>query len=553
MISLLPRHLKRYRDISHLLIKHGRSDLVQQSGLSDAFGDDLLFESETEEGKAEELASDLEAIGPTFVKLGQFLSTRPDLLPPAYLAALSRLQDDVEPISFEEVERVITLELGKRLDRAYAAFEREPLASASLGQVHRATTHEGVDVVVKIQRPDVRERIVDDLDALDDLAGVIDNHTDTGRRFQFQRIVELLRTTILRELDYRNEAENLLTIRKNMAEFESIKAPAPIMELTTSRVLTMEQVTGVKITEAPVHELDQLKREQLAEDLFKAYLHQVLVDGFFHADPHPGNLYLTTEGKIALLDLGMAVRVPPRLQEQLVKLMLASAEGQGEEAADTAIKIGRPRKEFDREEFHSRVTRLITDHRNDSLDRMPLGRMMLELQGAAADTGIQLPDEVLMLSKTLLHLEETLEKLDAQIELNGVIRDYATKILQRRATSNLTMSGLYQSALEMNELFSLLPRRANQILDMAANNKLRVNVDAVDEKLLIEGIQKIANRITMGLLLAALIVGASLMMDVDTPLKLFGYPVLSLFFLVTAGFGALVVIGQMFLYDRVRR
>lgn len=552
MITLLPKHLKRYHEVSRLLIKHGRSDLVRQSGLSEAFGDDFVVDHEKAVGDAEELASDLESIGPTFIKLGQFLSTRPDLLPPPYLKALSRLQDDVEPIPFEEVERVITTELGMRLERAFGHFEHQPLASASLGQVHRAATHDGMQVVVKVQRPGVREVIVDDLDALDDLAGIIDKHTDTGRRYQFHRLVNLLRKTILRELDYRNEAENLRTIRRNLREFELIKAPAPVEELSTGRVLTMEFVAGMKITEVPMAKMRIEKREELAEALFKAYLHQVLVDGFFHADPHPGNLYLTSQGQIALLDLGMTVRVPARLQGHLVKLFLAIAEGRGEEAADVATTIGRPLKNFDRPEFHARITRLVTDHGKNSLERIPLGRIMLDLQGSAAETAIWMPEELLMLSKTLLHLEESLEQLDASLQLHGVIKEYAADIMTQRATSTYSMGGLYRSALEVNEFVTEFPRRANKILDLLAENRFSVNVDAVDEKQFLQGIQKIANRITMGLLLAALIIGASLMMDVPTSLRFLGYPIISLFFFLTAGMGALALIVQMLLKDRIR-
>jgi len=246
-IRLRPEYLCRYKEIALLLAKYGRSDLVKQVGLESTFGDEAPRNPESI-AHASELADDLERMGPTFIKLGQLLSTRPDLLPPVYLEALSRLQNSVTPFSFSEVETIVSEELGIRISKAFSYFDASPLASASLGQVHRAALRDGREVVVKVQRPGIRDRVVKDLDALDDIAGFVDANLEVGRRYQFGRMLSEFRRTIYQELDYRQEARNLATLRANLKAYEHILVPEPIDDFTTSRVLTMEFIGGTKIT-----------------------------------------------------------------------------------------------------------------------------------------------------------------------------------------------------------------------------------------------------------------------------------------------------------------
>ena len=339
-LSLKPQHLKRYKDVAVLLMKYGRSDLVKAAGLDPTLDDESPAATATDPA-ASELANDLERMGPTFIKLGQLLSTRPDILPLPYLQALTRLQDRVEPFSFAEVESIVISELGVRLSKAFSEFEAKPVAAASLGQVHRAAMRDGRPVAVKVQRPDIRERVMEDLDALEEIAEFLDDHTEMGRRYGFVQILDEFRRSLLRELDYRQEAQNLTLLRRNLSEFSAIVVPAPIEDYTTSRVLTMEYVSGTKITTLSPVALLELNGAALAEQLFRAYLKQILVDGFFHADPHPGNVLVTDAGQIALLDLGMVGRIAPRLQEPLLQLLLAISEGQSDDAVALRAEGGR--------------------------------------------------------------------------------------------------------------------------------------------------------------------------------------------------------------------
>ncbi|MBA2734742.1 MAG: AarF/ABC1/UbiB kinase family protein, partial [Acidobacteria bacterium] len=240
---------------------------VKQAGLEDALSDESIAE-EVSAPEAGELSKDLEKMGPTFIKLAQLLSTRADILPVPYLEALARLQDDVEPFSFKEVEEIVTEELGVRLSKAFTNFEAQPVAAASLGQVHRAQMRDGREVVVKVQRPGIRELVLKDLEILQGIAEFLDNHTETGRRYEFSKILAELRKSLLRELDYSQEARHLITFNRNFREFERIVVPMPVEDYSTTRILTMDFIEGKKITALSPLALMDLDGYQLAENFF---------------------------------------------------------------------------------------------------------------------------------------------------------------------------------------------------------------------------------------------------------------------------------------------
>lgn len=545
-ISLKPQHLNRYRQIAWIFMKYGRSDLVKTSGLSEALDAEEQVPP-AEAAKANELADDLEKLGPTFVKLGQLLSTRVEMLPAVYIEALSRLQDKVEPFSFAEVEKIVSSEIGVRLSKAFAEFEDQPMAAASLGQVHRARLRDGRPVAVKVQRPNIREQMVEDLDALEDIADFLDHHTEMGKRYEFCQLLEQFRKSLLQELDYRQEAGNLRTIRTDLEKFQRIIIPAPIDHYCTSRVLTMEFVPGKKITEvSPLARMD-FDGAALAEELFRAYLEQILVNGFFHADPHPGNVFLTTDHRIALLDLGMVGRIMPRMQEELLQLLMAISEGHGEEAANVAIKIGEKKENFDSKVFTRRISEIVAQQKTATVEQMQVGRLVLEVTQSAAESEIRVPPELSMLGKTLLNLDQVGRALEPDFDPNASIRRNAGEILQERVVKSLSPGNLFSGVLELKDLLQRLPARLNKIVDAVANNEMKINVDAIDERTLIEGFQKVANRITVGLILAALIVGAAMLMRVDTSFRIWGYPGLAIIlFLLAAGGGVTLLISILF-------
>jgi ubiquinone biosynthesis protein len=549
-LKLNVEHLKRYKDIAWLLMKYGRSDLVKQAGLEEILREENTETTAKEAAAAGELAADLEKLGGTYIKLGQLLSTRADLLPPAYLEALSRLQDNIEPFPYEEVERIVSEEVGVRISKAFTEFEKEPLGAASIGQVHRAKLRSGQSVVVKVQRPGIREQIVLDLEALEEVASFLDAHTEAGKRYEFQSTLAELRKSLFGELDYQQEATNLTTIANNLKDFDRIAIPLPVDDYTTSRVLTMQYIEGKKITSLSPLALQEIDGRGLARELFNAYLKQILVDGFFHADPHPGNIFITEAEQIALLDLGMVGRLLSSFQDNLLVLLLAISEGRGEDAARTAIKMGESKKDFDEPQFLRRIGDIVSTHKEADLKRIDAGKVALEITRISAECGFRLPMDFTLVAKAFLNLDLVVYTLDPQFNPNEAIRDRASEILRERMLKSVSPGTLLSNAIEVKEFAEKLPTRINNILDVIGNNELEIKVDAIDEKTLMEGFQKIANRITMGLILTALIIGASLLMRVETSFRIFGYPGLPILFFIGAAAGGVALIISIIFTDQ---
>lgn len=542
-------NLKRYKQIAALLWKYGRADWVRQMDLGD--GEEGRQEMEAIEAKTDpaELADDLEAMGATYVKLGQLLSSRSDLLPEPYLKALTRLQDKVKPFPYEEVEQIVLDELGVRISKAFSRFDPKPIAAASLGQVHAAGLRDGREVIVKVQRPNIRKQIIEDFEVLGQIAEFLDTHTEIGRRYRFQVVLEEFRVTIQQELNYEREAQNLITLGANLKEFEHIEVPQPVRDYSTPRVLTMDYVQGRKITSlSPMARLG-LNSEMLAEELFKAYLKQILLDGLFHADPHPGNVFLTDDGKIALLDLGMVGRIAPTMQDHLLKLLVAVGEGNYEIAADIVIRISKTMEGFDSAEFHRHIGQIMVLQQNQSLDKLNTGKALMAVSRSAIDSGLWVPSELTLLGKTLLQMDELGKILAPDFDPYASIRRNAGEIMARRVKLHFSQGSMLASLLEMKEFVTGLPTRLNRLLDGVTNAEFEVKIRSMDAKTVVEGFQKVANRITAGIILAALILGAAMLMRIQTSFQLMGYPGLAILCFLAAAGGGLWLLFTIFFQD----
>ncbi|NLJ55245.1 MAG: AarF/ABC1/UbiB kinase family protein [Intrasporangiaceae bacterium] len=527
----------RYADLVRLLLRYGRSDLLAGAQL-DEFGiEDVSSESADETAQAERFAADLEEMGPTYIKMGQLLSTRFDLLPPAYTEALTRLQDTVEPFPFEEVREIVETELGARIKDVFAEFSEEPLAAASLGQVHRAVTRTGRDVVVKVQRPDVRETIRDDMDVLSTIAGQAEKRTRVGKQYGLGQLLTQFRRSLVGELDYRREAKNLLRFIELTKSYDRIIVPEPILQLTTTRVLTMEHIDGRKVTDLGPLALMDLDTTPVVEELFRCYLRMILDEGVLHADPHPGNLLITDDGRIALLDLGMVASVPARIQDQVVKLLLAISDGDGEECARILADLGHPIDGYDAPAFREEVTHLVSEAVASGPD-LQAGTVLVELSRVSGVHGLRPPAEMSMIGKALLNLDQATLHLDPDFAPAEAIRDNVSEIFA--SSLKTSPGGILAAAIEAKEFTAQLPKRANRILDQLSQGQFTVHVEAIDEHRLHVILQRVANRLTLGLIIAATIIGAAMMMRVETDVTLLGLPAIALVFFtfaVLAGIG----------------
>lgn len=544
-IPIRPELIRRYAQIARVVARHGGSELVRSSGLPDALGEPIEATTDGDEtDDTVDLADDLEALGPTFVKLGQLLATRSDLLPPAQIASLSRLQDDVAPVPFDEIRGIVEEELGARITNVFDTFEEEPLASASLGQVHRATLRDGRAVAVKVQRPGIREIVATDVEVLEGFASMLDDHTEAGERYRFSDVVGQFERSLLRELDYRREAVSLDELRSNLDAFSLLTVPETIPDLITARVLTMEHIDGTKVTQLSGLRQLEIDGEALVDQLFQAYLQQMFSDGFVHADPHPGNVLLTTDGRLALIDVGMVLRIEARTRERLLRLVLGVADGKGDEVASVALELGQPTTFFDEERFHRDVSALVGSYHDLPPESTAVGGILSEMTRISGQDGVRPPPELTLLARTLMALDQVARQLAPDFNIDGLIRQHASEVMSKAMLRQLTPTSLLRAALDSKELVESLPARINAITSSLANGAMRVRVDIVDADQMIAALKRLGNRVVAGLVLAALIVGAALMARVETQTTVFGYPALALiFFVVASVIGLWMVIG----------
>lgn len=498
------------------------------------------------EGKPAEFARDLEALGPTFIKIGQALSTRPDMVPAPYLAALEHLQDEVDPVPFAAIAEAVEAQLGVRIRQAFGSFDEVPLGSASLAQVHRATLRDGRPVAVKVQRPGIAESVREDLDALSRLAGHADRMTDLGRRIRFADWVHEFGKALMAELDFRAEAENLERFGEHFAQYPELTVPSPVRDYCAQRVLTMDLVTGTKVTELTGLRRTEQKLDTLAAALMRGYLDQMFVHGEIHADPHPGNLLVTEDGRLALFDLGMVAHVPPKQRERMLKLLFAAVDGRGEEVANEAISMGTRLEDFDEERFMREVGQMVARYAAHGSGSMSEGRLMLDIVRQATACDLRTPPELSLLGKTLLNLEQVCNALDPELDVKRVVERHLEHVMRERLKKSLSPSNIASELIEVQSLLRESPRKVSDILSLLAENKLQVRVTGLEESHLMESLHKIANRIAAGLVTAALILASSLMMRIPSGRQWFGYPAIAFgLFVIGAGLGIAIVLSAL--------
>jgi predicted unusual protein kinase regulating ubiquinone biosynthesis (AarF/ABC1/UbiB family) len=478
---------------------------VKSSGLEDY----AELDGTPDDARAAALAEDLERLGPTFVKFGQLLSTRPDLLRPHYVDALARLQDRCEPFPFADVEATVQSELGVRMSRLFAEFDDQPIAAASLGQVHRAVLRDGRQVAVKVQRPGIRRQLSDDLEVLGELADFFDAHSDHARRFALRDAFEQFRRAVVAELDYRREANNLSTLRDVLDGRPRIVVPKPYDDLSTGKVLTMEYIDGRKVTELSSLARVDADFTPLADELFAAYLKQILDAGFFHADPHPGNLLVTADQRLALLDVGMVGRLIPETRKLLAKLMVAIMNGRSADVVRVARLLGMPSDDFEPMALQNTLNDLMNTMTQGPLAEVDVGRAFLELSRRSADAGLRPAPELALLGKTLLNLESVATELDPDFEPLEAMRRHIPELM--RSQIDGSGGGLLSSLIEAKEFAEELPGRVNRAMDALSSGHFELRVQAFDETQFLKGLHRLANVAAAGLILAALIVGSALL------------------------------------------
>ena len=567
---LAPRHFQRLTATIGLFTRYGLGDFAKQQGL-----EGLPHETEPGEDfsgspdRAVAFRKRLVELGPAYIKLGQVLSTRPDLLPASYIAELERLQDDVGPIPTHDVVCIIEEELGARLSKLFLAFDDEPLGTASLGQVHGAELRDGRPVVVKVQRPNIRNPLAEDIAFFHDLASFLSEHTKAGARVDMVGIVQQLGRALADELDYRVEARNAASFRRTLAEFPRILVPRVIEGYTTERVLTTERIRGSKLDS--ISPLARIEHDfgPVADELTRAYLKQITIDGHFHADPHPGNVFVVmaddanphtpsevkaadrravqrpaatplariendaqrqaapqpsdVDVKLALIDFGMTARLSATLREHIVRLLLDLADNRGDDAAETLIEVGTELPGFDREGYVREIAGLMARTYSLGAGELDTGKVLYELINISFQRGLRLPGELTLLAKALFNLSNVTRSIDPVYSPIPTIREFGAKIAADRARHDLNPRRLYQLATEGSDLLAALPHRLDIITSRMASNEFTTKVEVPQLTLIIEGLQKVANRVFSGLVLAGLLVASSMLIPYRRVLATWGF------------------------------
>ncbi|MBI2952797.1 MAG: AarF/ABC1/UbiB kinase family protein [Chloroflexi bacterium] len=536
-------HLGRYRQIAQVLVRHGFGYLISRLGLGflvplhwGFFGQHPNARPHSE---AEHLRLAFEELGATFIKLGQVLSTRSDLLPPEYIAELSKLQDAVSPAPADVIVAQIVQELGRPLEAVFAHFDPIPLGSASIGQVHAARLHTGEEVVVKVRRPGIEDLIEEDITILFDLAHLATGRTTVGQTYDLPGIVEEFADTLRGELDYELEARNAERIRHQFGKDSSVRVPQTYAAYSTRRVLTMGRLHGIKINDLLDLDRAGIDRHNLADALIHAILKMILEDGFFHADPHPGNFLIQHDGRIALLDYGMVGRLDEETRQNLLLLFVAVFTQDSDRVIDSLLALGVVGTTFRPEHLRHDVGHHISLYYGRPLGEIDLARVLQEFLAIACRHRLQIPSRLTLLGKTLAMHQALALQLDPSFNLAKMLRPLVQRlILEMYAPQHLAQEVLPTLA-DLRRLATTLPRRLDRLMIQAERGNMLVNFRVPEAEHYLVDLDRMVNRLILGIITAAFIIALSiLMLFYQSPvLTRFAGLLFALGFLVASGLG----------------
>lgn len=498
-------HFERYSEVAEILARHGFGSLLAKLGLGRIhlgsgpwLPDDL--------SNPERLRRALEELGPTFIKLGQVLSTRPDILPPDYLGALSKLQSGAPEVPAEIITSLIEQELGGTTKELFKTFSTTPLASASIGQAHAATLHDGTAVVIKVRRPGVVAQVQEDLEILQNLAHQASRNWTAVADYNLEAIAAEFSATLRAELDYLHEGRNAERFARNFANDPSIHIPRIFWSTTTSRVLTIERIFGLKIDDVEVLAMPGLERTRLADLAAKAAVKMIFEDGFFHADPHPGNLFVESASRIALIDFGMVGEIDNELQGHLGKLLLAISVDDPDRIARALLELSINRPTTDRGRLRQDVLRFMRLYQGRPLGEIEISPLVTQMLALLRNHHLQLPSEIAMLTKMIFMTEGLGARLNPSFNLGTVVKPYAKRLALARATPRTLFHNLSQLGLDVADLGANMPEKLRKLLDLL-DDGVEVHLRSEELVPLVTRAERIGNRLVAGMIIAAFVRG----------------------------------------------
>ena len=515
----MSRHRNRYREIAETLARHGMGYLLGVFGLERMvpFHRGLLGHPRREQPytRPEHLRLALEELGATFVKLGQILSTRPDLLPPDHQVELARLQDAAPAVSGDAVRELIASELGHAPEQAFASFDIRPLAAASIGQAHSATLADGTELVVKVRRPGVVEQVEEDLEVLRNLAARASRRWEAAADYDVVGLAEEFAETLRAELNYLREGRNAERFAANFAGDADVHIPKVFWETTTSRVLTLERIRGINVGDLAALDAAGIDRRAVAVRATRVTAQMIFEDGFFHADPHPGNLFIEDDGRIGLIDFGMVGAIDERLRERLGSMLVALAREDPDRLADAVLDLRMARGPVDRARLRDDLAGLVRHYAGRTLAEIEFGRLIEEVLTIVRRHRVQLPRELALLLKMLAMNEGMASRLDPEFRLGDVLGPYAERFVARQLSPAAVGRRFGRAGVDAAHLGAELPTLLRRLLAELEHGGLAVHLRADELEPLVTRAERVGNRLVAGMIAAALIDGLAELMTVD--------------------------------------
>ncbi|MGN7300182.1 ABC1 kinase family protein [Ferdinandcohnia sp. SAFN-114] len=516
------RHFQRYRDIVAAFSRNGFGFLIKELGLLELLSlPKRLFVEDYPEIHTKTLGERvrlfLEELGPTFVKMGQIASTRPDLIPADIIHELEKLQDRVPPFSFQEVKTIIEQELGGAIDSVFEEFHESPLAAASIGQVHFAVLNSGERVAVKIQRPNIRNIIETDLEILQELAMLAELRLNWAARYQIRDMVEEFSMSLRTELDYTIEGRNAEKVDKQFENDPKIRVPKVYWDYSTQKVLTMEYVEGKKLNEIKKNDFKGYNCKVLAERLVRAIFHQILIEGFFHGDPHPGNILALPGEVIVFMDFGMVGRLTPEMKSHFASLVISMMRQSTDGVIKAITRMGLVPDDVNMQRLRSDVDQLKEKYYDVPLSQVSLGEAVNDLFSVAYQHHIQIPADLILLGKTLLTIEGTVEQLDPELSIIKVAEPFGRQLLKERYHPKKVAENVLNHLFEYAEILTELPKSIQELTSVLKKGKMRMEITIPELDLFLTKLDRISNRLSFSIVLLAfsiimvgLIIGSAL-------------------------------------------
>jgi len=506
MIGKRIRHIKRYRDVAKVLAHHGFGFFVEEMGLLHMLSLPKRLFTDTEEmdpmSVGERIRSVIEELGPTYIKIGQIASTRADIFPQEILCELEKLQENVPSFSFEEVTEIIEEELGSSLEDIFSSFDKKVIAAASIGQVHRAQLRAtGELVAVKVQRPRIKAMIETDLEILLDLAALAENRMKRMERLQLCDVVEEFAKSLRNELDYTIEGRNAEKIAKQFKNDKLVHIPSIYWDYSTRKVLTMEFVEGLRLNQFEALEKNGYDHKVIAEQLVRALFHQILIEGFFHADPHPGNIFLLRGGVISFIDFGMVGRLTLDMKHNFASLIIAMMRQNTESMIKAVLRIGIVPEDVNLSLLGNDVDELREKYMDVPMSRISLGEAISDLFEVAFRHQIRIPSDFTMVAKCLLILEGIVEKLDPNLSIMDMAEPFGIQLLKERYKPSTIAGRLWHNVSDYGDLLVDLPKQMKDLMGNLVRGRIRIEVSVPELDIFLRKLDRITNQISFSIVL----------------------------------------------------